>query len=338
MIAQVWVDGRTLAEPIDANYRFEAHRRIARDFLKFGALRFLEPKDMADLKEHIRRSDPQIREMWTILLKRLDECNRVLVDWTQSVPMRESLEQGALPANISDLVDLLLASESTPVSTTGDERVPELTTSRRFDLSRTMTRLRDFDDEPTYAKETSREVIWQERWKPLAKLSRSVWICDPYLFGRAAIGPEDGWRIAHVNWLLDRLNEVMPRADDVQVHLFAAKGAYDMKQVEEHLRRSAYCRTRPGSLSIFVAEWRLPDDGFWGPHDRHIRFSCGAAVDVDSGFDPLRRRAIRDLQGYKCHFIGPGKSLSVLTQVEESVAANAQRWVYGEDGLVQDGQ
>lgn len=337
MIAQISVDSRSLSEPGDVDDRLDAHLRLTREFLKFGALRLLGPQDDTELKSRISLADPQVGEKWEKLLKDLYDVNRVLMDpsRTRSESMREWCDRGELPEDIRDLVDLVVASEDIEWNHPG-EGLPELVAAKRFDLSHTLQGIRDLDDEMTYEKETPRSVIWEERWAPLAKLSTEVNICDPYLFGKDPFDAKKRDRIGHVTWLLDRLHDVLP--SEAAVRLFAAKGYYDMRDVGEHLRRSRFCRERPGALHVFTwtQKKNFWGEGIWGPHDRHIRFSCGAATDVPAGFDRLRKNKIEADQGYKCHFIGPGKSLSTLIAIEEDVEKHAQHWVYRDRGLAEE--
>lgn len=343
MIAQISVDSRALSEPSDVGDRLDAHARLTREFLRFAALRLLGPEDETELRIQFH-ADPEVGEMWKRLFKDLGDVNRLLRDpaHMRSETMREWCDRGELPEDIRDLVDLVVASERAEWNHPGDG-LPELATAKRFDLSHTLHRIRELADEMTYEKGTPRDVIWKERWAPLARLSTEVNICDPYLFGEKAFDPKKRDRIRHVTWLLDRLHDVLPGG--ATVRLFTARGSYDMKDVGDHLSRSRFCRERPGALHIFIWKERnrrrsqertesSEEDLIWGPHDRHIRFSCGVATDVPAGFDKLRNPQIVAEQGYKCHFIGPGKTLNILTDVEVDVAKHAQHWVYQEQGLV----
>ena len=328
MIRLLSVDSRALDEPSDEERRGDAHRRLAGEARRYCALRLLGPADAADLFERVKSADEDVREIWGHLLKDLG-TSRIFMVKDNPIPasLRALLEAGGVPDGLEHLVDILLGSSTVSKTWAGD---PELTSVEQFDLSRTITIARRLHDEPTYPQGTLREKIWDDQWRRPAQLSNEAWICSPYLFGKDRFNPSDERRLDHVVWLLDRLHAAMP-AKGAMVHLYAAKWAYALEDVAAVLRRSSFCEERPGSLSIHIAPWRpeVPSGGgedFHGPHDRHIRFSCNVAFDVPSDFDRLRHDAIREAQGYKCHYLGPGPSLRILQDVELGVLDHAESY------------
>lgn len=336
MIRLLGVDSRALGEPSDAERRGDAHRRLAREVRRYCALRLLGPADAADLLEKVKSADDDVREIWGHLLKDLGTSRIFMVrDNPNPAPLGALLEVGNVPSGLEHLVDVLLGSSTVSKTWAG---APELTSVERFDLSHTIEGARRLHAEPTYPQGTSREKIWNDQWRRPAQLSNEAWICSPYLFGKDSFTPGERHRLAHVVWLLDRLHESMP-AQEATVHLLAAQGDYAVADVATALRRSRFHRERPGTLNVHLAPWRpqvRAGDGedFYGPHDRHIRFSCNAAFDVPSDFDRLRHETIREAQGYKCHYLGPGPSLRILQEVELAVVGHAESYSIVDGELV----
>lgn len=321
MISRVCIDSRALTEPDALDDRRDAHARIARDYQRFATLQLLNPIDARELAAAIAAADRDVAEIWAHLLKSLGLSRVTMIDRSpEGASTRSHLENSTLIPAFADKIDLVLGGETASRHWDG---APELTTARRFDRSRAMTRADELDREPTYEKGSDRERIWTERWLPLARLSTEVWVCSPYLFANAKNFPEIDYRLGHVTWLLEHLRESLPRTGQTRVTLIGGAPDYDIEDAVLHLRRSIPERTWPGSLVLYTAPWKLPDEGIYGPHDRHIRFSCGAAFDVPSDFDRLRKKKIGEEQGYKCHFIGQGPSLDILKSVEDGVMQRA---------------
>lgn len=307
-------------EPGDDRLRLATHRRIVENFRNFGLLRLLGPDDANDLLGYIHGAERQIGILWCHLIKDLGQINRVKLDQASPLPspMREYLESGTLPERLAQLADVVIASENLAPQAEWPAR-PELAPASGFDLSETMTMFRDLRNDETEIQGTSREDIWERRLRGVTRLSSEVWICDPYLFGKnsfdISVAPK---RLRHLRWLLTELAEGLESTGNQApaIHLLTARREYDPLVATTFLAQLSALQNWTGSLDV---TFYTPTPDFKGPHDRHIRFSCGVAFNVPAGFDRLRSGTVKDDEGYKWHFIGPGNSLERLISIEQAI-------------------
>lgn len=332
---------------------FESQQELLQQvLLRFGALTFIGREDQNDFMQAASND-------WRKFVQRLGgDYNRIWIDDpSREGSVRQFCETGRTE-ELDKIVDLVV----TGVDVVGDRRgftgsnpPPELAELRAVHQSETIQRLSAARDNPTWPSGSDRTLIWARDFAPLVRLSaEEVTVLDGYLLD--GLNPKTYQRVGieHVTWLLDRLDEDLPAG--AQVRLFATLSGFSKSDVEEALRSTMYCRSRPGRLHLYLAPWSAFDDKK-APHDRHIRFSCGAAIDVNAGLDRFReyqrhgaesRTEIRDVGGYKCHYIGPtpsewatekGSSLMVLRDAEVFIEQQSRHWVFVsmDEGLVRQG-
>ena len=78
-------------------------------------------------------------------------------------------------------------------------------------------------------------------------------------------------------------------------------------------------------IEIVLAHWPKRQDN--GPHNRHLRFSCGVAVSSDEGFDRLDSRQIQGIDGFSWRGITAASLLGDLAKRENVIATQQPRVV-----------
>ncbi len=141
--------------------------------------------------------------------------------------------------------------------------------------------------------------MWRQLFAPLAKTSKEVFLFDKYLFSRLFEVADE-----HLTWMLGKLDETMPRGS--KVHLVAARGTpgeygadrvpRDAREAESKLREYLpQALKNIGEIEVVLAPSVRARDMH---HDRHIRFSSGAGVELPAGFDRLQDRTLGENFGF----------------------------------------
>lgn len=174
---------------------------------------------------------------------------------------------------------------------------------------------------------SSREQFWNEVLRPMAEGARSATILDGYLLG-SLWDMENcepwtrGWRTEQVVWLLRHLDSVMAPGGEVRLIcnqrsrvVFGADKTADIVYGE-------WDPPQFGRLSMVVlslSESLRRGERF--PHDRHIRFNYGVALQMPAGFDRLREDTIRDADGMSWQYRWEHQAVLALQSVESRALA-----------------
>jgi hypothetical protein len=170
---------------------------------------------------------------------------------------------------------------------------------------------------------SEREQFWTDVLGPMALGSRSAVVLDGYLF-ESLIALEEGrpwtrgWRTEHVVWLLEHLDLTM--ASGAHVELLTTRKAKGTAYSAAELCRQVQARWSPapdGNISKVTVAVCRPKKGQKFPHDRHVRFSTGVAVELFAGFDRLREEHVWDEDGMKWLYRWRPSAVGALKAMEQ---------------------
>ena len=295
----------------EAKYAAPALRREIRDLLlRHGILRFTSGEEAKRLLDALQ--DPNLTQQeateWKQIVMTLHGAGRLQAE---NPALTDELENADSPADLDPLKPLqpLLSvlppetySRIFPQAQSGLSRVAtqfeagvpgSLTESIQYAGVQKLAEL------GSYPKTTKRDQIWRELLEPFVRVSNHVYIFDKYLFSALAETSDE-----HVNWLLTQLDRDMSPGSAVTLIGARAipddRGGYKISsyasEAEDMLRDYLpYKFANLTSVQVLLAPSVRQRDMH---HDRHIRFSAGAAFEFPSGFDRLGYPNLRDNFGF----------------------------------------
>lgn len=297
--------------------------------LKHGVLNFLSRDEAVAVLDSLSPDvlEPKELKAWQELLVFLKSKNRLAA--AQPPVLEGGIEKAESPEALqplgvlSPLVSVL--GEDTyqrlfPFDDRGASKVGtiELVVTGAVSQSEQVSELQKLREEGTVPKGTSRDDVFETLFAPLARVSEEISIFDRYLYTDVGL---TGGDLEHLAWLLEKLDGVA--RPGATVKLYGARGI-DGNYGERVPRDGKEARwmledglltdfKRVGKVQAFLAQ--LPRDMH---HDRHIRFSSGAGVELPSGFDRLGVARLRENMGFT--FRHAQANLSELASREADVA------------------
>ncbi len=335
MLLNVHLTPRVISETShsQAQYAAPALRREIRDLLlRHGVLRFSSGEEAKQVLDALK--DPNLTQQeateWKQMVMTLHGAGRLQAE---NPALADKLEDADSLADLDPLKSLQPLLSVLPPATyarlfpeaqSGLSRlaaqfeagVPgSLTESAQYAKVQRLVELGRFP------KGANRDRVWQELLEPFARVSNHVYIFDKYLFAALADTSDE-----QMNWLLPGLDKAMPSGSAVT--LIAARGIPGDRGEEkvssfpreaEYMLRDYLPDKYPNlsSVQVLLAPSVRQRDMH---HDRHIRFSAGAAFELPSGFGPLGYRQLRDNFGFT-HRYSPA-TLKELQEREEAVRRN----------------
>lgn len=280
MIVNTVIDPAAIREAVASSHDGgkEALVRLATEMRRHGAISLARGSDENGLRQAL---DPvvgglklEVANLWVELLRDLRRWGRLIdQDVTQAGSNFDALTSAGSISHLTPAVELAIVKRE---FATGPGMAPGhvcLASPEQVDRSPVIGGLRKMKYAENYAKKSDSNRIWEERFAPCAKISKTITLVDHYLFGG-----KDGINKHLMRWVLDRLNqaEVPPT---LKVELIGAlPNNTRMNDIRDILADLDFCKS-PRFLSVWVVpDWR------GGPHNRHIRFSCSTAFTVEEGF------------------------------------------------------
>ncbi|GAB98501.1 hypothetical protein GONAM_02_00230 [Gordonia namibiensis NBRC 108229] len=230
-------------------------------------------------------------------------------------------------AIVSDAASLPLGLPEDTGLLTDHQAAIEVATPAAVTTSHTLAKHRRRAERGFSETGSSRDSFWDDVLKPMADGARSATVLDGYLF-RSLWDMEDNkpwtrnWRTEQVVWLLRNLDSVM--APGAEVRLISSRGQSGGRDV-------------PTTADIIYGEWEPPTSGSLGrvsisvwegvgsklrfPHDRHIRFNYGVALQFASGLDRLRETRITDPDGMSWQYRWDSDAVGALRASERRALA-----------------
>lgn len=304
MIARVALDSEALLDFKEEPRRAaNAQSGLIEVLNEYGYFELLGVPDQTALFDAISRLDPTLSDLWIQALKDLNTLNRVK-EGDGRTTMSALCSAEDLPTDLEGLLDLVVIRESLanlrgiPTETGYAKRdlEPEVSLTDSVRRTSTVQGLRNQRSRGSYAKGEAREKVWSEVLEPAAALSTDATILDRFFLTHLLTNGKGGRD--HHDWLLRKLNESMQPGASIRViselpvvgNAAAGMRALRMdtgkaKQILGDALAPLFGKGNTTELHIVLAPW-LPR---WknGPHNRHIRFSCGVALCTSEGLDYL---------------------------------------------------
>lgn len=355
MLLNVNVTAEALAETSRAEAKFNApalQRQIQELLYRHGILHFPSKADALEVLDYLKSEELTAAEAthWKKLLAALQKQGRLtaadpaVLEKTSATESASDLEPLEHLAPLVSLVGTPLYERLFPAAISGTTRTSagvEVATPGSVSEVRDYQRLRLLAETGNYPAGTTRERVWEELLAPLAKVSREVVIFDTYLFVQLSYWAEAADRRAggaalpedeHLRWLLTRLDaEALP---GTTVKLIGARGipgdfrgdrvpgsAAALRHLVEENLPNSFSRLGP------VEAWFAPSTRARDiHHDRHIRFSAGAGVEVAAGFDRFAYPKLRENTGFTYRY--QTASLDELHRREDAVQNNRDSYLF----------
>ncbi|PSK64985.1 hypothetical protein B0E53_03061 [Micromonospora sp. MH33] len=305
-IAANALDTSGLSNPV-ANL---VHRAAAEGVAVHGRLVFGSNQEASELVAAIRQGAalPQdARNRWIEVLTHLRKTNRITVRKPDAPALASirALDDLRLHWWAATDVAVVAAEVGEVLGAAADAgHRPEVATAATLDDCRVIRRIRSLAEDATAAYGSDRERFWSDVLEPLATGARQVTIVDRYLF-KSLWDLDAGkywtrrWRGEHLSWLLQRIDSVADSGAEVRLVGAWNPGEYPAMTATStaDALKAVWAPTGAGRLAKVTVTLASPARVVDFPHDRHIRFSTGAALMLGAGFDRLRESAIRDQDG-----------------------------------------
>lgn len=317
----------------------EALTRLATELRRHGAIDLIHEEDLKAALQPLQPSlKPAVAKLWEQLLIDLRRSGRIIDAGTRT---QDSGTPGLRSPDRLAGIDLAIRNTgSVPEGGRGRAGGVHLSTVEEVDRSPIIKELRRLKYAENYEAGTKSERVWNERFAACARISKRVTLVDKYVFGGTS-----GLNRELVSWVLTRLEQERLEQDPMLGLELELIGVLPPETQPEQIRAMIADRDfgelQSNSIKIWVAPWawsvkvfdrrerKMVTQRRSGPHNRHIRFSCGAAFTMEEGFDRLwyrdRNRGISKPKvwgssGVTPHFVGSNDpALGRLARIEEDL-------------------
>lgn len=328
MIARIAIDARAMADIADQIPRHakRRHDELTKFLRDHGVIVFTSKGDLDALVAALKASP--FARLWLTTLKELRDSGRFQTRFTPGWNLAEQASL-RLPEYMQERIDLLVIPEllanhkdfdslgyctletGTPIAVLTDS-LPQTPIASRI------SSLRERGHFPYGA---SREDVWHRVLEPLAVYSREVTVLDRYLLARI----HDRRELGHVQWLLEKLTDTVPKGARIRVLAEHKSAGYRNSDPRTPYRDFFNHLSLPPQVEVQVAVCPWGGKNGKGPHDRHIRFSSGSAISANAGFDRLRYQTIREKDGFQWTFHRTPETLDEFRQREDFVLDHTER-------------
>lgn len=334
MFARLAVASNALTSPgLPVHVANLIHTTLLDQINAHGRLVFSNDPEVSALLRAVKSGEgiPQdARTRWIETLTRLHKHGRIrvlhghtpLADITELVALRDDWGSCADVAVVaSEACEALGIPIDTGLVTDPGAR-PDVAITSAATSSPAMRRLRNLADVGIAAPGSSREDFWHQVLEPIATDARSVTVLDAYLFSATwdiakGVARARHWSSEQLAWLLQRLDAVMAQSAEIQLIGSAPKDHRGL--AAEETAQAIQDRWKPpshGRLKTVRISLAKTQKGERFPHDRHIRFSSGGAIEISAGLDRLRDDTIWDPDGMKWKYIWNIATLRSLQEAE----------------------
>jgi len=338
MITRSVIDARAIRELLDQSPRasFRSHADVTQVLREHGVLLLTCKEDQDELIGAIKVQRQEVKDLWIETFKALQNTGR----YTFSAPPLRAATSALLdesnPRELASGVDMVVVSSDVAQREGFEEQgfttpqgAPELVMPEAIRQCTTVKRLVDLRERGNFPEGTPRDSIWSEVLAPLAAVSEEATILDRYLLGDLS---HSRHLRGHVAWLLQRLNRAAPRMRYVRL-LAEVPNPWDPRtrdrmpitsaELDGILRDTVRRLMIEVTVKVVVAPWAISNEK--GPHDRHIRFSCGSAIGVEEGFDRLKDNQVWGLDGLSWKHLVRPEALQGLRKREDYVLGHPDR-------------
>ena len=338
MITRSMVDARGIRELLvqEPRVRQRNHEDLTEVLREYGVLVLTCQQDEDELMDAIKAQPQRIRELWVETIKALKNTGRYVHSAPPLRAATSALFDGAYPREVATSADLVVVGSDVARRVgfedegfTASLGGPELVMPDVIRRCMTVRRLIDLSQSGNFPEGTTRDSIWTEVMAPLAAVSEEATILDRYLLSDLSPSRHLG---GHVPWLLQRLNRAAPRMRYVRL-LAGVPRPWNPRtgnrmpiasdELDGILREAVRRLMIDVTVKVVVAPWGISNEK--GPHDRHMRFSCGSAIGVEEGFDRLNGNRVWGLDGLSWKHLVRPEALQGLKKREDYVLGHPDR-------------
>lgn len=332
MIGRIALDSDALLDYQDQSRgAMNTHRELVDVLTSFGYLQLLGPDDASALFDAIYRLDGEKHALWSKAILALDSLNRVRTGDVNGTT-RDVSALEPLPEPLRSAIDLLVVPDRVAqgrqlLTDDGFESrpgEPELTLADSIRHCQTIDKLRRMRQQGNFAQSASRETVWEELFVPLARLSTEATLLDRYFLEHLFKGAKRDGR-DHAEWLITSMDRDLAAGSTVRL-LCGWPSDRDRNAPMDEATLRSRLRDRlgpilgPGRLAgVTVVFARWPSRKRDGPHNRHLRFSCGFAITSQEGFDRLDSTRIVGIDGFTWGAITSEQTLADLQSREDVI-------------------
>ena len=330
MMARVGIESEALLDfkgenRIDMN----TQKALTRLLTEYGFVDLMGVNDANALTAAIGQLPPDVRTVWIKTLKGLYDLNRFRCGERHET-MTDICNAEQLPEDFHKQLNLVVVSKQVaekreiPVHTGYATRVcePELSLADSVDHCTTIERARVLRERGNFPAGSSRNEIWTNLFKLPAELSAEVTLLDGYFFHynlQRKGAPRD-----HVTWFIRELNRTLLEGSSLRLLCQLPEGStvLGLEQTVQDLLSPIVGSGRLASIHVVLAPAR---GSTRLPHNRHLRFSCGAAITSDEGFDRLGRSKIDGVEGFSWKAVMSAEMLGEFSRREDQFLKSPKR-------------
>lgn len=310
MMCRIALDADALLDHKDATRQdMNTHRTLTKTVAEYGLVEALGKNDADAIFDAIQQLDHQdMRDRWTEVLVALHNSNRLRVGGGDET-VRELVNNDHLREDLHETLDLIVVSEaaatkrSVPalVGFAKRELEPELCVADSVAHCATVEHVQTLRERGNFPASTARETVWKAVFALPAELSMEATLLDQYFLKWLLNGRRDR---DHAEWLIGALDRTM--APNSRLRLLCGvptSGNPPQPLTEDDVEQAVMERIAPivgrGRLTkveVVLAPWPKRHEN--GPHNRHLRFSCGVAITTPEGFDRLDSQKIVGIDGF----------------------------------------
>lgn len=314
------------------------HETLARALEAHGLLVFANPDEERELLDAARRigtNPPGVKARWLSVLAEMKKSKRMLYltpPGTFGLTGVAAIEELRAGWGGKAQVAVLSTQQASALGVDADGLLVdapsglELAAAPIAAYCKTLGDIHELIQRGVVAHGASRDEFWKEVLQPIAVLSRQVVILDQYLFGdvcwhHTKLPHSTRWDPDMVIWALRKLDASMQRGAEVTLMgSTGGRGPRDAADAAEMINDlwNPPAAGRLGKVEIVAGLWKQGQERM--PHDRHVRFSAGAAVKSLPGFGRLGRSAVQDLDGMGWQYHWKPMALAELRSAERRVS------------------
>lgn len=329
MIAKVSIDPRALeACPEGIPERDLLHHQhslaaLAERLVQHGCLLTANADEFRELLaafQALERVDTTLGVRWGAALTRLRQTDRIFTASPERRPVATAAASGDLRREWSRAVRMAVLTDdhaaALGIRDTDARSRPEIASLLFARDSKTFRDLADLAGSDVWEEGWPRDDFWAKVLRPMARISKRIWICDRYMLRGMAEQTARRRRLRcddALTWLLRKIDNHARR--DVAVTLYVGLGersrvgALEVPGPETCADAAVLIgeHFNPGSgriskLDVCATEWNLIRK-LDRPHDRHLAFSCGADIGLDAGLDGFDRAEVHAAAGIKWSYV-----------------------------------
>jgi hypothetical protein len=270
------------------------HQDLLRALTAHAVVVFASKDEESRLLREINSLPPALRERWAAALPRVRRqfcaIPIPIEDVTCIEDLRRSYTHAVTLVGCERTRSLVLGLQEDDTSLLDPASGIELSQLFLLSLSGQIAFLQQLTEQDIPA-DARRDVVWSQRFEPLAMTSRTVTIVDRYAIHDLDRGAGSG-----LQWFIRSLASTTVES----IELMCGDKDLDLDNAVLIVRTAL--RSLPAMSSINQIKVTIADDrAFYSAHGRYIRFDSGPVLMIEPGFGVFKRLTVG--QSFPCPFV-----------------------------------